>query len=212
MNSVNNKLSNISKVIFPNKKINIFVVCMLFLGIVAGAIFVSVIGINDKNLVLDKIKIFIDNVNNSRFNSLLLFKNSFLIDLIYLCIIFAFGMSMIGIIFNIILLFIRGFVFGFTIASFILTYSYRGIILSFLYVVFGQIFSILAIIVITIYSIIFSYGLLKLLFKNNPSRIRYNIKNYFLIFIIVIIVIIIASLLEAFIFPALIKLLIKLFK
>lgn len=209
---MNNKLSNISKVIFPNKKINIFVVCMLFLGIVAGAIFVSVIGINDKNLVLDKIKIFIDNVNNSRFNSLLLFKNSFLIDLIYLCIIFAFGMSMIGIIFNIILLFIRGFVFGFTIASFILTYSYRGIILSFLYVVFGQIFSILAIIVITIYSIIFSYGLLKLLFKNNPSRIRYNIKNYFLIFIIVIIVIIIASLLEAFIFPALIKLLIKLFK
>ena len=209
---MNNKLSNISRVIFPNKKINIFVVCMLFLGIVAGAIFVSVIGINDKNLVLDKIKIFIDNVNNSRFNSLLLFKNSFLIDLIYLCIIFAFGMSMIGIIFNIILLFIRGFVFGFTIASFILTYSYRGIILSFLYVIFGQMFSILAIIVITIYSILFSYELLKLLFKNNPSRIRNNIKNYFLIFIIVIIIGFIASLLEAFIFPALIKLLIKLFK
>ena len=74
---MNNRLSKISRIIFPNKRINIFVICMLILGVIAGAIFVNIIGLNDKNLILDKIRLFIDNINTSKYNSIGLFKNSF---------------------------------------------------------------------------------------------------------------------------------------
>ena len=208
---MNNKLSNISSIIFPNKRITIFVISILFLGIISGAIFVNIIGLNDKALVLDKIKLFITNINDSKLDCLLQFKNSFFINLIYIVIIFIFGLSMLGIIFNFILLFVKGFIYGFSIASFVLTYSYRGIILSFLYTVFGQIINIFGIMIITIYSFIFSFELLKLIFKNNPPSIKKKFKNYFLIFIFMIIISAISSLCEVFILPALIKLLIKLF-
>ncbi len=208
---MNNKLSNISSIVFPNKRITIFVISILFLGIISGAIFVNIIGLNDKTLVLDKIKLFITNINDSKLDCLLQFKNSFFINLIYIVIIFIFGLSMLGIIFNFILLFVKGFIYGFSIASFVLTYSYRGIILSFLYTVFGQIINIFCIMIITIYSFIFSFELLKLIFKNNPPSIKKKFKNYFLIFIFMIIISAISSLCEVFILPALIKLLIKLF-
>ena len=209
--NMNNRLTNISRIVFPNKRITIFVITVLFLGIITGAIFVNIIGLNDKTLVLDKIKLFITNINDSKLDCLLQFKNSFFINLIYIIIIFIFGLSMLGLIFNFILLFVKGFIYGFSIASFILTYSYKGIILSFLYTAFGQLLNIFSIIIITIYSLIFSFELLKLIFKNNPLSIKKKFKNYFLIFIFVIIVSAISSLSEAFILPALIKLLIKLF-
>lgn len=209
---MNNRLSKISRIIFPNKRINIFVICMLILGVIAGAIFVNIIGLNDKNLILDKIRLFIDNINTSKYNSISLFKNSFYINSLYILIIFILGMSMIGIIFNLCLLFFKGFIFGFTIGSFILTYRYKGIILSILYLLFGQLLNIFAVLVISIYSIIFSYELLKLLFKNNNFSIKNKFKNYFLILIFLIIISIISSLCESFILPSLIKLLIKLFK
>ena len=208
---MSNKLSNIRRIIFPNKKINIFVICILIMGVIAGAIFVNIIGLNDKNLVIDKIKLFIDNINNGKLDSFLLFKNSFLINIIYVIIIFILGMSMIGLIFNLILLFIKGFVFGFSIASFILTYSYRGIILSFLYLIFGQLLNIFMIIAISIYSIIFGIELLKLIFKDKQVFSRNKFKNYLLIFVFCIIISIISSLLESFVLPTLIKLSIKLF-
>ena len=126
-------------------------------------------------------------------------------------IIFVLGMSMIGLIFNLILLFIKGFVFGFSVASFILVYSYKGIILSFLYLLFGQLINIFIIITISIYSIIFSVYLLKLIFKNNYILTKNKLKNYFLIFAFSIVISIFSSLLESFVLPTLIKLSIKLF-
>ena len=130
------KYSNIKNIILPNKKVNIFVVCILFLGVIAGAIFSSIIGQNDRALVIDKIKLFIENINNNSIDSLVALKNSLSINIIYVLIIFILGMALLGIIFNVFVLFIKSFVFGFSIASFIITYSYKGIIISFLYLLF----------------------------------------------------------------------------
>jgi len=147
------KYNNIKSIILPSKKINIFVLCILFLGLISGAIFANIIGLNDKNLVVDKIKLFIDNINASSIDSILAFKNSISTNIIYIMIIWILGMTLIGIIFNVFILFIKSFIFGFGIASFILTYSYKGIILSILYLIFGQLLNIIIIMIITIYSI-----------------------------------------------------------
>lgn len=206
------KYSNIKSIILPNKRINIFVICLLFLGVIAGAIFAGIIGMNDKTLVIEKIKLFIDNINNNSLNSIHIFKNSISINLIYITIIWLLGMALLGIICNIFILFIKSFIFGFSISAFILTYSYKGLAISFLYLIFGQLLNIIIIMILTIYSITFSYQLLLLIFKNNSNiHIKKTIKNYFIIFIISIILSIISSISESFILPALIKLIIKLY-
>ena len=206
-----NKINSIKRIIFPNKKINIFVLCMLLFGVVAGAIFVNIIGLNDKNLVLDKIKLFIDNINKGSLDSKKKIKNSLSINFIYVLIIWVLGLTMVGLVFNILLLFLKGFIFSFSIGSFILTYGYKGIILSFIYLIFGQLLNIIVILTITIYSIMFGFELLKVIFKDNNGLIKKNIKNYLIIIAISIVLCIISALCEAFILPSLIKLVIKLF-
>ena len=206
------KYSNIKSIILPNNKINIFALCILFLGVITGGVFSGIIGLNDKTLVIDKIHLFIDNINNNSIDSILAFKNSISINLIYIFLIWFLGMALLGIIFNIFILFVKGFIFGFSIASFILTYSYKGIIISFLYLLFGQLLNISVLLILTIYSIMFSCRLLALMFKNDNNFAK-NIffKNYALILLFSIIISFISSLSEAFLLPSLIKLIIKLY-
>ena len=209
---LNSKFKTIRNIILPSKKTNILVICILFLGVIAGAVFSGIIGQTDKMLVIDKIKLFIDNINNNSIDSLVSLKNSLSINIVYVLIIWILGMALLGIIFNVFILFIKGFIFGFSIASFILTYSYKGIIISFLYLLFGQLLNIIVILILTIYSVMFSYQLLGIIFggKNNID-IKKFLKNYLIILLFSIIISIISSISEAFLLPALIKLIIKLF-
>ena len=206
------KYWNIKCIILPNKKINIFAICILFLGITAGAIFSSIIGINDRTLVIDKIKLFIENINSNSLNSILVFKNSLSINLIYIIIIWILGLSLIGIILNIFILFMKSFIFGFSIASFIITYSYKGLLLSFLYLIFGELLNIIILLILTIYSIMISLKLISLIFKNNnSSSIKKWLKNNLIILFMSIIISIISALSQAFLLPSLIKLIVRLY-
>lgn len=207
-----NKFSKIKNIIFPSKKINFFVIIILFLGVTSGAIFSNIIDLNDRNLVIDKIQLFISNVHSGEINTLIAFKNSIITNISYSLMIWILGLTIIGVIFNVFLLYIKGFIFGFSLSAFIITYSYKGITLSLLYTVFGQLLNLLVIIILTIYSIMFTTNLLKQILKNkqNINLLRF-FKNYSLIFLITIIISLISSLSETFLFPALTKLIIKLF-
>ena len=206
------KLNKIKSIIFPSKKTNFFVITILFLGVISGAIFSTIIDLNDKKLVIDKIQLFISNINSQNINSLLAFKNSIATNLSYSLIIWILGMTIIGIIFNIFLLYIKGFIFGFSLSAFIITYSYKGIILSVLYTLFGQLLNLVVIMILSIYGIMFTINLLKQITKSKHNlNIPKFFKNYALIFLITIIISLISSISEAFLFPALVKIIIKLF-
>lgn len=206
------KYNHIKDIIFPNKKLNIFIISILFLGIITGAIFANIINLNDKTLVIDKIKLFIENINTNKIDSIIALKNSLTINTIYITLIWILGMTFIGFIITIILLFTKSFILGFSLASFILTYNYKGIILSTIYLIFGQLLNIFTIIILSIYSIMFGIKLFKIIIKkdNNQNTLK-QFKNYTIIFIITIIISIISSLSESFLLPSLIKLIIKLF-
>ena len=206
------KLSRIKSIIFPNKKINYTVTTILFLGVITGALFSTMIDLNDKKLVLEKIQLFISNINEGNISNITALKNSLIINLSYSFIIWILGLTIIGVIINIFLLYLKGFIFGFSLSSFILTYSYKGIILSILYTLFGQLLNIIVIIILTIYSIMFTSNFLKQILKNKQNlNIPKYFKNYTLIFIITIIISLISSITEIFLFPTLIHLFIKLF-
>ncbi|MDD6093580.1 MAG: hypothetical protein PUB90_03195 [bacterium] len=209
---MNSKINSIKSIIFPSKKINIFVISILFLGLISGAVFGNIISVNDKTLVIDKIKLFISNINSDSINGIEVFKNGISVNMLYLGIIWVMGMTFVGIVLNVVILFIKSFILGFSLASFIMVYSYKGLILSLIYLLFGQILNILVIVMVTIYGIMFSSKLNLIIFKNKQdNNILKFFRNYVFILIIAIIVSIISSISEAFLLPAIIKIIIKLF-
>ena len=156
------KISNVSRLIVPNKKINIFVISILILGVITGSIFMTIINNNDKQVIINKISVFIQNINNYNLDNTVSFKNSIITNFTYVIIIWILGMTIIGVIFNIFMTYIKGFVVGFSLTSFIVMYKTKGVILSFLYLIFGQLLNIFAVLLLMIYSILFSTKLLKL--------------------------------------------------
>ncbi len=206
------KYRSIKSILFPSKKLNIFILSIIILGIILGSIFSTIITQNDQNLVIEKIKLFITNISDNSLNTITSFKNSISINLIYIIIIWILGMTLIGIPINTFLLFIKNFILGFSLSSFILTYSYKGLILSSIYLIFGELLTIIILSILTTYSIIFSSKLLKHIFKSNiPNEIPKYLKNYSLIFVISIILCLISSISESFLVPTLVKLIIKLY-
>lgn len=205
------KINHLKRLLLPNNKINFFIVCIVILGVTFGAIFLNIIDLNDQNLVIQKIETFIDNINASNIDSLDVFENSAIMNFSYLMIVWILGMTFIGSMFGIILLFIKSFIFGFSLASFISVYSYKGLLLSILYLLFGQGLNIFLISIVSIYALMFTNKLYILIFKDKTYNVKKFFKNYLLILVISLIFSLVSSLSESFLFPSLVKLIVKLF-
>ena len=205
------KLKNIRNIILPNKKINFFALTILILGIISGSIFLMVLNEADKSSVVNQIQSFFSNIDTSSMNGGLAFKNSIITNLIYITLIWIFGMSIIGILLNIFLMYLKGFLLGFSIAAIFNCYGLKGIIGVFIYIFPQQLLNILAILLLGIYSIMFTIKLLEFIISKKPNNMRNMLKKYTVIYIISIFISIISSTSEAFLLPFLMKLVINLF-
>lgn len=209
---MNKKLNSGLAIILPNKKINLFVIFIIILGIISGSLFLVVLNNNDKQTIINEINNFITNINTNNINNLNSFKNSIIEGLILIILSWILGMSIIGIIFNVFFIYIKSFTIGFSISSFILVYKYKGIIASLIYIVPSQLINILIIILLGVYTIIFSKYLFKIIFfKDKSVNMGKFFKKYILIFGICIVLCMISSITEAYLVPSLLKVIIKLF-
>lgn len=205
------KRTKLSDIILPSKKINFFVVTILILGLISGSIFLMTLNDTDKNSSILQIQTFFNNINNNNIDNGLALKNSLIINYIFVALIWGLGLSIIGIIINIFLTYIKGFIVGFSISSIILTYGYKGILASILYIFPMQVFNVLTVIVLTIYSIMFSQNLLAIIVNKRKNNNRTMLKRYFIILAFSIIVSFISSVLEVYLFPNLLKIIIGLY-
>ena len=204
------KKTKLSELIFPNKKINYFVITILLLGVISGSIFLVALNKPDKTNIVLKIVSFMENINKGNINSGQAFKNSLIINYTFIILIWMLGLSIIGIIINIFLTYIKGFITGFSISSILLSYKYKGILASILYIFPSGILNIIIVVTLTIYSIMFSHNLLKIIIsKKNNNRLI--LKKYIIILIICIILSFISSILEVYLFPYLLKIIISLY-
>ena len=205
------KRTKLSDIILPSKKINFFVVTILILGLISGSIFLMTLNDTDKNSSILQIQTFFNNINNNNIDNGLALKNSLIINYIFVALIWGLGLSIIGIIINIFLTYIKGFIVGFSISSIILTYGYKGILASILYIFPMQVFNVLTVIVLTIYSLMFSQNLLAIIVNKRKNNNRTMLKRYFIILVFSIIVSFISSVLEVYLFPNLLKIIIGLY-
>ena len=209
---MNKKFNSGLALILPNKKVNLFVIFIIVLEIISGCLFLVVLNENDKNLVINEINTFVTNINTNNINNINSFKNSMIEFLIFIMLTWILGMSIIGIIFNIFFIYLKSFVIGFSISSFILIYKYKGILASLVYVFPSQLINILIILILGVYTLLFSKYLFKLIFfKDKSVNFGKFFKKYTLVLGICLILSLISSLAEGYLVPSLLKVMIKLF-
>ena len=156
----------LSDIILPSKKINFFVVTVLVLGLISGSIFLITLNSTDKANTILQIQTFFNNVSKNNINNGQALKNSLIINYTFIGVIWILGLTIIGVLFNIFLNYIKGFIIGFSISSIIATYKTKGLLAALLYVFPSQVFNVIIISVLTIYSIMFSSNLLSIKSSN----------------------------------------------
>lgn len=206
-----NKISNIIRIIYPYNKINLFVILLFLLGIVFGSVFGNIISLDDKKVLISTINGFMQNINSDSLMSFANFKNSIFVNATYLSLIFLLCATFLGLILGLIVLFFKGFTIGFVFTSFIITYNFKGVILSFLYILFGQLINIFSVCTLAIYSIIFAIRLFQNIFKSKNNDMKKFLRNFTIIYVFLMLISFFSSFLETYIFPKIIKFIIKLF-
>lgn len=199
------KLDKLKKKIYINKNLFIFLLGIIVIGITSGTIFSILISNQDKILVKEYLKTFMDNIINEKLN----FKNTLLNTLIlkegYVLLIWTLGISILGIILVIPLLFVKAFILGFSIGSIILNFKLKGIIIMLLYIMPHHIINILIYILIAAYSIMLSYRIIKTIKNKQTLNFKPVIIKYRYILLFSLTVILFTSLYETYLMPKILK-------
>lgn len=195
----------ITSILFPSKSISTFIISFFIIGILSGSIFLICLGVDDKTIINTELTTLLSgNITGS-------LKNTLTINLLYIISIFILGISTIGLIFNGFIVYLKGFITGFCISSMIYIYKVKGLLLGIIYLIPHNIINILVIISLSIYSIIFSLGIIKQI-KGKKINMENLLKRYSFIFLISIGIIIITSIIEVYLTSFLFNSISSLFK
>lgn len=205
------KYSNIYNLVLPNKKTNLFVFSLIILGLISGSLFLVISNDTDKTNVINQINLFFKNISNNKIDNVQALKNSLIINYIFVLSIWILGFSIIGIIINLFLTYLKGFLVGFSISSIFLTFKYKGILAAIIYTIPSQLLNLIIVSILSIYSVMFSKHLITVILSKKPVSTRNILKKYSIIFIFGVIITLISSLLEVYLFPNILKLIISLY-
>ncbi|MBE6150323.1 MAG: hypothetical protein E7162_00695 [Firmicutes bacterium] len=191
--------------LIKQKKIYLVFISMILLSILFGFFFYFIISDNNKLLVIDIQKNYFNGISSNNINYLSSFFNSFFTNFMYIFLIFLLGLSVVGFIFIIGIVLIKGFILGFTISSIIGTFGIKGIILSFIYVFPHQLLFLIILLLMCYYGCSFCYRLFRNLFIRTIVNFKSIKDKYLKVFVVSLIGGIVCSLYEVFIVPGLIS-------
>ena len=191
-----------------NKKIFVFLFVLMLMGIIAGSIFTTILNSSDKELVINHLNEFIDNINNNRLDYLFALKNNLITNISYVILIWLLGISVIGLPIIIIMFFTKCFILGFSVGAILTTFKLKGILVSLVYVFPGQVISLLFLLLLMMYSMSFTFKMIYAILKKKSIDFKLIMNKYFKILLIVLGTIILMSLYDTYLMPRLIKLLI----
>ena len=127
-------LNNLRTRLHISKNLFVFLFVLVIVGIAAGSFFASILGEEDKRLVLEYLNNFFNNSLNNNLEYNESFFNTLIFTLGYALIVWLLGISVIGFILVIGFLFIKSFIIGFSIGSLIINFKFKGILFSIGYV------------------------------------------------------------------------------
>jgi len=164
--------------LFFQKRIYIFLLILLLLGIILGLSYPFFLSNENKELLNTSISSFFNNVLNNQVNYNEGLRNSTLTNLAFVVSIWLLGISLIGLPIVLVLLVYKGFIFGFSISSIIKVYGIKGIIGAFTYVFPGTILMLITTILLCFYSTSFSLKLFRYLFLKENLNFKMIMNKY----------------------------------
>jgi len=198
MDKLNNKIS-------INKNLFVFLIVLLLIGVISGTIFTTILNLEDKNLITEKLNLFLDNIEKNNIDYIAALKNNLSTTIIYIIVLWLLGISVIGLPIIITMFFSKSFILGFTIGSILTTYKTKGILFSLIYVFPGNIINLLLYLFLTMYAMSFSVKLIIAIFKKRTIDFKHVMNRYFKILLLVLVICFLMNLYDTFLMPRLIK-------
>lgn len=188
------------------RKIFIGILILCLISFIIGILYLVFLNKTDKTIVKDTLNNYFNNLNN------ISYKHELFINLknnLFLAVImWFFGISLFGIIFELLYLIVKSFSLGFSLCSIIYTFKLKGIYLSIIYLI-PSIINLCIYIILGFFAFNFSIYLFKYLFKNKDYNLRLLLKKYLKVLLISIILLIVSSLIDTFLIPNILKLFTK---
>ncbi|HPE14522.1 MAG TPA: stage II sporulation protein M [Bacilli bacterium] len=191
--------------LLTKKNLLILVISLLIVSIIIGIIFFILLKDSDKLLIQNNI----DSLFKNESDNLNYFKNLFnslINNFCYVIFSFLLGISIIGIIAVLFMLFFKGITIGVSISSIFSKYQISGIIGNILYLFPDKILSLFLFIFMSYFSILFGINIFIYLFLKKDINLQLQFKNYIKKFYIGLIIATIISILEVFVSPIILNL------
>lgn len=206
MKKIMDKLFNLVRF---DKKYVFFCLILVILGIVCGSLFIVILNSSDKSLVIEYIETFVDAIKNNSFNHIDTLKNTLIVNYLVIFIISIIGFTYFLVPINIIILFYKAFVIGFSLSSFILTYKIKGLLLSIVYIFPHLIINILLFSLLIAFTLKLSIKMINSIVKKKEVNMRVYFNKYLYTGLFIFIILSITSLYESFVAPYLLKLVVN---
>jgi stage II sporulation protein M len=181
----------------------------LIIGIIIGAIAIKILNIEQKSQIIGFFNSFFKMLNNNDVNSYQLLKQSVLSNFKTILIIWITGMVVIGIPAIPIIVILRGCALGFTVGFLVNEFGTKGFLFSLLAILPQNLFVIPGIISIASIGVGFSINNVKNKNRILKNTFFKNILSYSLLILFFSFVIFIGSIVEAYITPIFMKLIIE---
>ena len=191
-----------------DRKLFVFLLVLMIIGITMGSILVTILNSSDKNLTIEYINDFANNVKDNKLDYVFVLKNNLFSNLSYIILIWLLGISVIGLPIIVIMFFSKSFILGFSIGAVLETFNSKVIIYSLEYVFTGQVINILFLILLMKNEMSFSFKLMYVILKKQSLDFKLVMNRYLKIFLLVLVVTLLMTLYDTFLMPKLIKLII----
>lgn len=195
-----------------NKKIIVFLSVLGIIALASGSIFTVMLNSSDKQLTVDYINNFMDNLSNNNLDYMSALQNGFSSYFIFIIMIWLLGISVIGIPVILFMYFSKIFVLGFSVSTIISNYGLKGCLLSFAYIFPHQIINVIIYTTLTLYALKVAGKILYSILKKQKLDFKLILHNYLFILLGSIIISILMILFEVYITPKFISIFLPLIK
>ncbi len=188
-----------------DKKIVVILSVMFVLGFIGGILFLILTNKLDKMIIKEEIEEYFSIINSGKYSNISSLIASFKNNIIYITIIFittiVFVLSPLALFIN----FYKGFIIGFLMSSIVLTFKIKGILYSLISLIPHHIIMIILIIIYSSIMLKFSIKLFNGFRKGENINIRLFTEKVLLLFLGAIVIALISSLLEIYLNPIILK-------
>ncbi len=207
-----NKLDKLKSIFIINKQIIIFLLGLCIIAVITGAFYITILNKTDQSLVQSSINEFFNNVKNNNLNYSMSLKNALLTNIGFILLIWLLGISVIGIPIIIFMFFSKSFILGFSVSSIIFNFKLKGTLLSLFYIFPHHIINIYVFIILISYAISLSLKIIDSTIKRKTVDFKVIMNKYLYVLIISVGIIIITTLLEVFMVPSIMKIVMSFIK